>query len=117
LWQETLSPVYTFDTGLGSSLNVEGTLAWSKGVFAAFPDYTHEIHHVIHAGEGITAVVVCRGTFTGQLDVGGHVLTGTGKAFARPYVKVLQFDEHGLVLHDHQHLDRLGLIDDVLPSA
>ncbi len=105
-WQRTVAVGYRFEPGVGPDRDVQATLAWSKAIFTAFPDYTQTLERVVRSGQDVAGVAVAAGTFTGPLDLGlGPPLEPTGASFEIPYFKVLRFDNHALVLHDQQYLD------------
>lgn len=109
-WQQLVSPTYSFDPGVGQCRDLASTLQWSRAIFAAFPDYRQRLEYVIETGNTVTGVAVAQGTLSGTLDVGGQLLKATGERFTLPYVKVVRFDEHGLVDDDRQYLDHALLM-------
>ena len=113
-WSRTAALQYRFDPGTGDPRDLAGTLRWSTGIFAAFPDYSQDLEHVVVTGATAVGVAVCRGTHTGTLDLDlGFVLGATGRGFELPYVKVLDFDADGLVVRDRQYLDATSLLDQI----
>jgi predicted ester cyclase len=106
-WAGTVSPEYRFEPGVGPVRDLAATLAWSRGMFVAFPDLSQEITAVLPGGEAsVVGVTICRGTQTGPLDLGlGATLPPTGRAVEFTYAKVLTFDAAGLVVRDQQFLD------------
>jgi predicted ester cyclase len=105
----TLSPRYTFLHG-GVVRDLDQMIGWSKGVFAAFPDYVQEVQNVYVDGDTLVAEAVGRGTHTGALTVGnGRSLPATGRSFESSYVKILRFDD-GLVVDDRQYQDLGALL-------
>ncbi len=113
-WSRTVAPGYAFEPGAGGRRDVDGTLRWSRAIFAAFPDYSQDLQHVVVTGSTAVGVALCRGTLLGRLDLDlGFELEPTGRRFELPYVKVLEFDADGLVKHDRQYLDAGSLIDQI----
>ena len=116
-WQSTTAPGYTFDPGVGEPRDLAGTLEWSRSIFAAFPDYRQELLDVIVSGRAVTGYALARGTSRGPLALGGRSLPPTGGTFALPYVKVLYFDEQGLVREDRQFMDHARLVEQIHRTA
>lgn len=114
-WTGTTAPGYRFDPGVGPERDLDATLAWSRGLFAGFPDLSQRLEHVIVNGATAVGVAVVRGTLTGSLDLGlGHVLPPTGKTFEVPYVKVIEFDDQGRALRDRQYMDSGRMLQQVM---
>lgn len=114
-WSRTTAPDYRFDPGVGPERDLAGTLAWSRGLFAGFPDLSQRLEHVIVSGATAVGVAVVRGTLTGSLDLDlGYVLPPTGKTFELPYVKVIEFDEQGRALRDRQYMDGGRMLQQVM---
>lgn len=111
-WAATCAAGYTFQPVTGWQLDREQTIAWSRVVFAAFPDYREQTLHVHVHGPTVIAEVVGSGTHTGPFALPGkRSLAPTGAPFAVAYAKVLVLDDDGLVAQDRQYLDRLDLLD------
>ena len=109
-WQATCAPGYTFDPGLGAHRDLAATMAWNRGFFTAFPDYTEEVRAVTAGPATSMAELVGRGTFTGPLDLGdGAGVPPTGRPFEIRYAKVLDYDPDGRATTDRQYHDLLGL--------
>lgn len=110
-WATTTAPGYTFAPGIGPDRDLSSALAWSRGMFGGFPDLSQTLEHVIPAGDVVVGVAVCRGTHCGTLDLGlGAQLPPTGRTLEFAYVKVLRFDDDGLVVHDRQYFDAARLL-------
>lgn len=109
-WQQTLAADYRFSTSSAEVRDVEGTLRWSRAVFTAFPDYTQHVERLIRERDTIVAEVVCGGTFTGSLHVGGLAMVPSGRRFTLRYCKVVRFAGDGGVVSDRQYLDGLDLL-------
>lgn len=110
-WRATCAPGYRFEPGLGPTRDVEQTMVWNRAFFTAFPDYVEEVRRV-HAGpDSVVAELVGEGTSSGAFDLGdGNPLPATGRPFRLTYAKVLELDAGGLVVHDRQYVDLLGLL-------
>src|SRR3712207_280858 len=77
-WPATTADGYRFNPGIGPERDLEATLAWSRGLFAAFPDYTQSLTHVFATDATAVGLALGRGTHTGVLDLGlGHALPPT----------------------------------------
>jgi predicted ester cyclase len=106
----TLSPRYTFHYE-GIARDQDEMLTWSKNVFIAFPDYVQHIKNTYRDGDTVIAKAVGGGTHTGPLALGnGRSLPPTGRSFESTYVKILQFDDNGLLVDDRQYQDLGGLL-------
>lgn len=104
-WAELAAPDYRFDPGVGPVRDLPATLAWSRAIFSAFPDYQQDLQCVVANGQRVVGYAVARGTHTGALDLGlGAVLQPTGRAFELPYFKLLCFDGTGRMERDFQHM-------------
>ncbi|GAA3385773.1 ester cyclase [Cryptosporangium minutisporangium] len=105
-WRATCAPAYTFRPLPGWQLDVPETLAWSRAVFTAYPDYRETVRHLHVAGDTAIAEVAGTATHTGPLRLfDGPELPPTGRPLRHEYVKVLVFDDAGLVTEDRQYLD------------
>ncbi|SHN34567.1 ester cyclase [Cryptosporangium aurantiacum] len=105
-WRATCAPGYTFRPLPGWELDVPQTLAWSRAVFAAYPDYRETVHHLHVTDDTVVAEVAGTATHTGPFELPGQpALPPTGRTLRHEYAKVLVFDDAGLVTHDRQYLD------------
>lgn len=115
-WSTTVAPNYRFDPQLGQALDITQTLAWSRAIFTAFPDYWQEVTEVFTGTGSVVGVARAKGTHEGTLDLGfGMSLPPTGKRFEIVYAKVLRFDERQLVVSDDQFLDAGELLSQLMP--
>jgi SnoaL-like protein len=113
-WAATVAPQYRFDPGVGALRDVDGTLEWSRALFAAFPDLSQSLDQVVVAGRTGVGVATTHGTFAGPLKLGTVVMQPTGRTFQLPYVKVIEFDRDGMQITDRQYMDSNLLLDQIL---
>lgn len=109
-WLDTLDPSYSFSIG-GVAVGGPGeTLAWSKGVFAAIPDYRQRVERLVVEGDVVVVEAVGEGTASGGGPlVAGAPLPDPGARIWLPYVKVLRFGSAGLI-EDRQYHDTAQLL-------
>ncbi|MGC4932223.1 ester cyclase [Gordonia sp. DT30] len=107
-WRRTCADRYRFHLTPTIELDLEQTLAWSRGWFAAFPDYREQITALYRSDDTAVAYeIVGAGTSSADLHLGGRKLIphSPGATFEVRYMKVLVLDGDGRVLKDRQYLD------------
>ncbi|MFC4122601.1 ester cyclase [Nonomuraea zeae] len=105
-WRATCADGYTFDPGIGVPLDLEQTMLWNIATFTAFPDFSEVVRHVYIDGNTVITEVLGQGGSAGEFRLfGSTLIPATGRRFELSYVKVLVFDERGLVIEDRQYQD------------
>lgn len=109
-WLTTLDAGYQFSIGGVVVGGAAETLAWSKGVFAAIPNYRQRVERVVLEGDIIVVEAVGEGMASGGMPlIRGAPMPEPGARVTLPYVKVLRFGAAGLV-EDRQYHDTAQLL-------
>ncbi len=94
-----------YPSNSSESTSVEQTVSMTKSIYAAFPDFTHNIEELIATGDKVILRLIDTGTHEGEFNG----IPATGKKIEIGVIAIVYFKE-GKIVEVREEYDMIGLM-------